>query len=378
MLTENHRLRGGKVRYGFYRVATINAREAGKVFRMNCSAGLETLPPLLRLESGRPVTSAEEWQQRRHELLALATQHVYGALPLQPAITRGVLLHETAHRRVPGAKIQTWRVLADDASAFHLRLLLPPGELPCPVLVSGDACWGYATDAVQQRALRQGVALALFNRVEVMSDVPGDASKQVCCAALHHYQGAAIAAWAWAYLRAVDVLISHPQIDGRKIAITGHSRGGKAALLAGALGENIGLTHANNSGAGGAGCWRVLGPGAETLADITARFPAWFSPGLARFAGRENELPFDQHMLKALLAPRYLLTTEASGDRWANPQGTQVTHTAAQEAYRLLGVPERLAMTVRRGGHAFTPHDWATVLAGMEQAFGSDHRGGAV
>lgn len=326
------------------------------------------LPPLLTLNSGQSVETAAQWQVRRTELLALASRYVYGDLPPMLPV-EGVLLHQAVHRRVRGALIQSWRFSSKGQALMPLRILLPAGPGPFPALVCGDACWAYATDAVQRAVLQRGVALVLFNRVDVMSDVPGTLAMQTRCEALQGFDGAAVAAWAWSYHRVVDVLLTMACIRPDQIAVVGHSRGGKAALLAGATDERIGLTSANNSGAGGAGCWRFLGPGAESLKDISSQFPAWFSPVLGSYADRVEQLPFDQHMLKALIAPRYLLTTEALGDRWANPQGSQLTHDAALPAYRLLNASDRIAITFRQGRHAHTPADWASVLAHMQGVF---------
>src|SRR5437763_10803261 len=109
-----------------------------------------------------------------------------------------------------------------------------------------------------------------------------------------------MAAWAWGYHRAVDFLVTLRSVDKDRIAVTGHSRGGKAALLAGAIDARVALTAPNCSGCGGAGCFRFRGPQSERLADILQSFPGWFTPRLRDFIGREDQLPFDQHELKAL------------------------------------------------------------------------------
>jgi hypothetical protein len=167
----------------------------------------------------------------------------------------------------------------------------------------------------------------------------------------------------------VDYLETLPEADKTRIAVTGHSRGGKAALLAGALDERIALTAPNNSGCMGAGCTRVPHDG-ESLERIASVFPYWFSTRLAEFVGRETRLPFDQHSVKALVAPRALLSTEGLEDRWANPDGAQLTHDAAKPVFDFLGASDKIGIVFRPGGHGHTPEDWTTLLDFADRQLG--------
>ena len=121
------------------------------------------------------------------------------------------------------------------------------------------------------------------------------------------------------------------------------------ALLAGALDERFALVVPNGSGAGGAGASRILGPGAESVGMNDK--PHWYHERIQSFGGREDRLPFDQHFLKALVAPRALLCLESSDDLFANPEGTRATTAAARPVFELLGRPEANAICFRRGGH---------------------------
>lgn len=327
------------------------------------------LPELMRLQSGATVRSLEDWNYRRKELITLAQSWVYGQLPDAPKQVQCELLHEARIARLDGARKWSLRLSADDLPLCSLSLLLPARPGPFATLLHGDACWGYATDAVQSAVLARGFALAEFNRTEILSDPPDGKASPLLCPALREQSVPSIAAWAWGYHRAVDALLQLPALDGSRIAIVGHSRGGKAALLAGATDTRIALTGANNSGEAGAGCFRMRGPGAETLADLVQAFPHWLSPAVREFCGREAELPFDQHLLKALISPRALICTEALGDAWANPTGTQHSHDAAAEVYCWLGAGERLAIRFREGGHSHTLQDWTTLLDFMDATF---------
>jgi dienelactone hydrolase len=320
------------------------------------------LPDLFVMLDGTPVTHASQWDARRQEIFRLTVPLAYGTWPVVPARTTCDVLHMATVRPLGGARLWTCRVQTDGVHAFVLRVFAPAGTGRHAVVLNGDACWQYASDGVIAEVLQRGYAFAQFNRVEIVPDMPGTRNST-----------GALAAWAWGYHRAVDALAEINLADPSRVAVVGHSRGGKAALLAGATDNRIALTSANNSGAGGAGCFRRQGPGAETLADITAAFPHWFGPDLAAFAGREHALPFDQHFLKALVAPRALLTTEALDDLWANPDGSWHTHCAARAVYELLGARERIAIRYRPGGHDHSPADWSTLLDFCDRVFGEHH-----
>jgi predicted dienelactone hydrolase len=323
----------------------------------------QLLPDLLRSDSGTRIDHPDQWPARRAEVAAHLLPLAYGTLPPTPSRTDCELLHAAKVRQFGGAHLLSCRVQPLGTDGFALRVWVPAGTGARPVLLHGDGCWHHASDDVIAAVLARGLVFAQFNRVEIAPDPPApDAGP-----APH----AALASWAWAYHRAIDALLQVGQmaqspafdrIDPQRIAVVGHSRGGKAALLAGATDERIALTSANNSGAGGAGCWRLGDPGAESLADLTRAFPHWLAPGMANYADRVAALPFDQHFLKALIAPRALLTTEALDDAWANPAGSQATHLAAQAVYDLLGVPERIVLGTRPGGHDHSPADWHTLL----------------
>jgi hypothetical protein len=182
--------------------------------------------------------------------------------------------------------------------------------------------------------------------------------------------------WAWGIQRAVDYLTTDPAIDAKRIAVVGHSRLGKTALLAGALDERIALTIANQAGCGGSGPSRHDDPRAETVAIITDKFPHWFCSNFAKFGAEPARLPFDQNGLVALCAPRPVLFTAAAEDRWANPSGQFEVLRSATPVYELLGVegladrdmPEpgeplvdsRLGYWIRPGEHAMGAEDWET------------------
>lgn len=322
-----------------------------------------TLPELLRFTDGRPVTSPAEWRARRGELLAMLQELAFGHLPPAPARVSAYFLHEydlSPEEQIAG---KIYRITAEPYGlSLLVKVITPHASGPFPVIIDGDEGWRYLTNEVQCTVARRGYALALFHRVEIAPDNGANARDFGLYTACPEGDFGALAAWAWGYHRVVDFVLGLEHIDSARIAVTGHSRGGKAALLAGATDERIALTAPNNSGCGGSGCLRYPDDGGERLANILRAFPYWFSPRLADYIGREQELPFDLHSLKALVAPRALLTTEALGDLWASPRGTWLTHAATREVYRFLEAEDALGIYYREGQHEHSLSDWKTLL----------------
>lgn len=329
------------------------------------------LQNLFEFSDGSPVTTHDDWRRRRDELGRIIVDIEYGGMPPVPESVTCELLHANKPKKPEGSKFSSWRVIAGPESKFSfiMTTLVPAGKGPFPVVINGDACWRYVTDEVAAMVVERGNALVQFNRVAIAPDIYNSDR----CSGLYlvYPDGAygALSAWAWGYHRCVDALLKMDFVDPDKIAVTGHSRGGKTVLLAGATDERISLTCANNSGAGGAGSYLFQGPESETLADNIRAIPYWYGPKLKEYVGREGDLPFDQHFLKSMIAPRALLTTEALGDLWANPTGTRLTHSAAREAYRFFGAERKIGICYRDGGHAHGKEDWKVFLDFMDIQF---------
>src|SRR5207244_5720513 len=146
-----------------------------------------------------------------------------------------------------------------------------------------------------------------------------------------------IAAWAWGIHRAVDFLVTVPELDKTRIAVVGHSRLGKTAIVAAAFDDRIALAWPHQAGCGGTAPSRCHNPKAETVKRINTSFPHWFCDNFKRFNEDPARLPFDQNCLVALCAPRPVLFTCAVKDQWANPAGQFDVLKAAEPAYQLLG-----------------------------------------
>ncbi len=381
------------------------------------------LPDPLACFDGTRVTSREAWVARRKpELRELFQHYMYGRLPATPERVVGKTLFED---RAAFAGTGTLREVEitfgpPEWPKIYLLIAVPGGDAPAPCFVGPNFCGNHmrvddarvrlptvwspdrfpgvvdnrATNAGRGKqaegwdvwpledAVARGYAVATFYCGDVQPDRPdvreGMRATMPPGDKLDPEATASIMWWAWGIHRAVDYLVTDPSIDAQRIAVVGHSRLGKTALLAGAFDDRIALVVANQAGCGGSGPSRHNDPRAETVAIITEKFPHWFCENFRAFAEDPSRLPFDQNCLVALCAPRPVLFTAAADDVWANPSGQFDVLRAATPAYKLLGaqglaadvmphlgdelIASRLGYWIRPGAHAFTPADWKTYL----------------
>ncbi len=335
------------------------------------------LPDPFLFQDGSRVKTAADWPRRRAELLELVQRWEYGHVPPAPSGVKATEqswtppkgAKEVAAPSHPAAPVDLHgaaehqlllTVLPDGVVSSHLILTIPQGAGPFPVIVKGDLCWGRVAPQIVAEVVRRGYVLAEFDRTEFAPDKDGRSE-----GVYKLYPGTdagGSACWAWGFSRVIDYLVTRPDIDVKKITVTGHSRGGKATLLAGATDGRVALTAPNGSGCGGAGCYRFQAPKSEGIADITRKFGYWFEPHFTDFIGRVDRLPFDQHSVKALVAPRAMLSTEGLGDLWANPQGSQITYTAAKDVFSFLGAADKIGIHFREGKHEQNLEDFTALL----------------
>ena len=329
---------------------------------------IEDLPDPLLMKDGKRVTNPDEWAERREEIKAMMLYYQYGHMPPAPDnLTVDEVSTKPIHNNTATEKILLFSMGPEKKITFNARLVVPKGDGPFPVLLQNTKALNNIP--IEEEVVRRGYMAAEYLRTDLDPDENNNVGKAQ--SAYPEYDWATLAVWAWGGMRVVDYLMTLDCVDKEKIAFTGHSRGGKTALLGGALDERITLVNPNGSGCGGAGCYRIQGERSETLAQITdpERFCYWFHPRFRQFAGKETQLPFDQHFLKAMVAPRALLCTDAFGDRWANPPGTQATTVAAQPVFDLLGVGDKNGLHYREGKHAHSAEDWSALMDFADKVF---------
>ena len=323
-------------------------------------AVVEEMPDPFLFQDGRRVETGKDWQERRKEILKLVLKYQYGRVPPAPGNVQvdgepEVLEDDEAVHRILRLTMGPENKLSIGVHLYFPKTANPP----YPVVVR------FGIDGRIAPVLnRRGYAYACFEHVDLDPDTEGYDVVGPAQLAYPDYDWASLAVWAWGAGRVADYLVTLPEINANQMIITGHSRTGKAALLAGVLDERFALVVPNGSGCGGAGAYRDAKEGVETLKLITleSRFKSWLQKDFGLFSDKESHLPFDQHFMRALIAPRPILSTEGLADEWSNPPGTQVAWMAAQPVFEFLGVPQFNLCHFREGGHSQAPLDFRVLL----------------
>ncbi|MCA9185489.1 MAG: acetylxylan esterase, partial [Planctomycetales bacterium] len=177
---------------------------------------------------------------------------------------------------------------------------------------------------------------------------------------------------AWGGSRALDYLDQDEDVDASRVAVMGHSKMGKAALWTAARDQRFALAISAQSGCAGAALWRRKS--GETLNKMVTRFPYWLCRNAWKFVDHEEDLPVDQHMLLALMAPRPVYVASGIDDTWADPRGEYASAYHAGSVYQLFGLQGlkseqfpavgtvinegHIGYHIREGGHSVELSDW--------------------
>ena len=347
------------------------------------------LPDPLIMLNGQKVGNKKQWYaERRPELLELFRKNVYGRVPSTPYnISFSVI---NSDRNAMGGAATLKQIDIDITSeerslVIHLTLFTPNmTDKKVPVFLLIDNRGPSNTDPFRkvisefwpaEDVIARGYGIAVFYNADVDPD-SHDGFQNGIHGVLDRERDddswGTIAAWAWGASRCMDYFETDSDVDPQKVAVVGHSRGGKTALWAGAEDERFAMVVSNESGCGGAAlARRKYG---ETVAVINRAFPHWFCSNYKKWADNEDAMPVDMHMLIALIAPRAVYVTSADEDLWADPKGSYLSLYHAAPVYRLLGTKSRLpelmppldtpvtsgkmAYHVRKGAHDMLLKDW--------------------
>ncbi len=314
---------------------------------------------------------------------------LYGGLPPSPAKRTLYCLHEhvaSQQSRVvpPGTRTTSFRleigfnVPSAQMLPLHFTLTAPGNGPTHLVIVSGDGCWRNVSDEMLVEMLHQGFGFLLFNRTEIAPDAPPTPDDLQRNAQIYKIESertfGAVSVWAWGYAQIAAALRESAMFSKIPVAFTGHSRGGKAALLAAAISPACDFVHANNAGVLGSGSLREYGDGSETWQALAQQFPHWVGPGLRGLAQEKDAvLHFEQDELLAEIAPRPILITQAADDLWANPSGTEMIVENLRRRYKTAGFEPKVELVTRTGGHPTTAADWAALFAALQRSLKSRH-----
>jgi hypothetical protein len=297
------------------------------------------LPDPFRFMRGFSMKRKEEWKYRRAEIAALAQEFQYGYKPNTPAsAVSGAMTGNTFTVTVNNQ---------DKSIAFNCAITYPgTGTKPYPAVIGIGA--SNLNNAV---LLSMGVAVITFPNNQIAEQQNGSSRGKGLFYQLFgsNHSASATMAWAWGVSRLIDALEKTPaaNIDASRLGVTGCSRNGKGALVAGAFDERIQLTLPQEPGAGGAASWRIsdaqktAGKNVQTLQQIVTE-NVWFKADFPRFANTSSKLPIDQHSVMALCAPRALLVIENTSVDWLSPVSSWITAHAARKVWQALGVPHKM------------------------------------
>jgi hypothetical protein len=366
-----------------------------------------TLPDLLS-SNGKKISNVKQWERsRKPEILSLYQQHVYGRIPGRPSAMHFITTsidRNALQGKATRKEVTIYFTAGEQGPSMHLLLWIPNKSDKSPVFVGLNFDGNHTTHTDSSITVTEkwkttsknkaivrgsqstrwqvdtliahgyGLATAWYQDVE-RDDSTGwqtgirttlQESLQIT-----PKEWGALAVWGWANSRIMDYLETDEQVDAKRVILTGHSRLGKAALWGAANDKRFAAIISNNSGEGGAAlARRNFG---EDVKRINRSFPHWFIGKFKDYSFAVDQLPVDQHMLLATMAPRPLYVASALEDAWADPKGEFLSAWHASAAYALYvkkGIPSSnmppvnspagkwVRYHIRTGKHDVTLFDW--------------------
>jgi hypothetical protein len=336
------------------------------------------LPDILTMNDGTKVKTAAQWPKRRAEIKAMFDEDVYGKYPAHiPPVTwtvdrvetmtvagvPAIVKHVTGHvdnSAYPAIAVEMHADVVTPAAAKGKKVpvIIGGGSLrPRPVFPQGQNAHMLKSPPnppdSAQLLLQKGWGFVGRNSNEVQADNGAGLDKGII-GLVNRGKGRSLEdwgvlrAWAWGDSRLLDYLETDADVEATRVGVTGHSRGGKAALVTMADDPRFAIGYISSSGAGGADLYRRdYGERIGNLAGASEFH--WFAGNFLKYAAvghSANEMPVDSHEFLALVAPRpvfigggALLTDPvyAPGDAWQDTQGMFLAAVAASPVWDLLG-----------------------------------------
>ena len=368
-----------------------------------------TLPELMVTNDGKPVTKVRQWEKkRRPEILEILAENCFGHVPTAHVDTEYKLLEQcdTAMGGLATRKQVEITFRRNGVERKALLLMYIPnirkGTAPCflhynyqgnhsttfdpavlPSRTSGFKRGSQVSRWPYKIMIEAGYAVATAHYCDFFPDNYEEYGESIL--PLFGYNKVedipdngprAISTWAWGYMRLMDYLQTDKDIDRSKVILVGHSRLGKTALWTAANDQRFAMVVSSSAGCGGdALSRRNYG---EEIGRISYVFPHWFCGNFIKFGNDADALPYDQHFLIAMAAPRPIYVVSAKEDIWCDPKGQLLGSHYAAPAWELYGyegineteLPElnhpimrRMGFHYREGIHDVTPYDWRNEIA---------------
>ncbi len=355
----------------------------------------ENVPELMTTFSGEKVTTRGQWEKvRAPELLAEFTEEEYGRRPVErPASLSferaepdAVMMDSKAVRK----RIRVTYAGPYGGGKFTFTAFIPRQEKPAPAfLLICNRPPDENIDPTRRRKsefwpaeeiVSRGYAAISFWNGDIAPDWnTGNRQGVFACfeepgRRKSHALWGTLSAWAWGASRVMDWIETEPLLDARHVAVVGHSRGGKTALVAAVYDRRFAMACSNDSGCSGAKLNHIDLPKSEHLSAIVRSFPYWFCANYIAHVNAELEWRVDQHEFIALIAPRLVCIASATEDMWAGQEGEYWSGALASPAWELYGLkglvsdgfppPERplqdgcISYHLRVGKHNLTLYDW--------------------
>lgn len=337
--------------------------------------------PNFFVHNGEEISTLEKWEAYRPILKDLFLNSEYGRMPekIVPTIREEEQEINFAGKAVWKSVFFTFKNNGMEHTV-RCELVLPKSQRPAPVFVS----IGFSPDVPNkylpmEEIIDNGFAVLHFFYENVTTD-NGDFSNGLYPLLSAKRDFGKITVWSYMASVCMDYLQSRDDVDKSAIAVIGHSRLGKTALLTSALDERFLLTCVNESGCCGAALSRGKNEQNENITTITDVFPWWFCEDFFAYRDNEDKMDFDQHLLLALVAPRYAVIGGAIEDVWADNEGQYLSCHLASKAWGFYGkgglsyegndLPKagekrldgELGFYLRSGSHFQSREDWGVYM----------------
>lgn len=337
------------------------------------------LPEILKLNNGDIVKNKEQWKKRREEIKQILSEEEYGNFPTEHLKMEAELIEQDNNYcggTVTLKKIVLTLKSNEDNFSIPIKIAVPKLNKPCPAFLYIDFYDDFPNKYLPvEEICDNGFAVISFYYKSVTTDdndLSNGLSKFFYEDKTKRNYGK-ILVWSYAAMHIMDYIQEMDEIDKKNIAIVGHSRLGKTALLTGGFDERFKYTISNDSGQSGASISR--NKTGERIKCIYERFPYWFCSNYSKYSEKEDIQPFDQHYLLSLIAPRNLYVASASKDIWADSESEFLCCTAVNDVYKLYnknGIihQERFPISgesfhkgyigyhLREGQHYLSRYDW--------------------